>query len=190
MKRIFQGDFAPGTRLPPERKLAADLGVDRTTLRMALKQLQRLRLVAVRHGSGVEVIDYREHGGLDVLAALFSLEDAPLDAGFLVEALDFWLESFSMTAARAIARMSLEDLGQLETKLDRSIASIGKWDDFVDVQVEIQDLLAAMSGSVIFRMLSNSTRPLRRRIMRLLPETVDMTRSLVEMKQMLRMVVS
>jgi GntR family transcriptional repressor for pyruvate dehydrogenase complex len=187
MKRIFQGDFAPGTRLPPERRLAADLGVDRTTLRMALKQLQRLRLVAIRHGSGIEVVDYREHGGLDALAALFALEDAKLDAGFLVEALDFWLESFSMTAAKAIARMSLEDFGQLEKMLDRSIASIGQWDDFVDAQVEIQDALAAMSGSVIFRMLSNSTRPLRRRIMRLLPETVDMTQSLVEMKQMLRM---
>jgi DNA-binding FadR family transcriptional regulator len=189
MKRIFQGDFPPGTRLPPERQLAATLGVDRTTLRMALKQLQRLRLVAIRHGSGIEVNDYREHGGLDVLAAIFALEDAPLDDGFLVEALDFWLESFSMTAAKAIARMSLDDLRRLETLLDRSIAHLDprNRDAFVDVQVEIQDTLAVMSGSVIFRMLSNSTRPLRRRIMRLMPETVDMAASLVGMKEMLRM---
>lgn len=187
MRRIFHGEFPPGTRLPAERQLAVDLGVDRTTLRMAVKQLQRMNLVVVRHGSGIEVTDYRERGGLDVLAAMFALEDLPLDDGFLVEALDFWLESFSMTAARAIARMSLDDLGTLETLLDRSIASAKDPDAFVESELAIQDALAKMSGSVIFRMLSNSTRPLRRRIMRILPATGDMRASLEGMKRMLRM---
>jgi GntR family transcriptional repressor for pyruvate dehydrogenase complex len=187
MRRIFQGEFPPGTRLPPERQLAVDLGVDRTTLRMAVKQLQRMNLVVARHGSGIEVMDYREHGGLDVLAAMFALEGLPLDDGFLAEALDFWLESFSMTAARAIARMTLDDLGTLEKLLDRSIAAVGDPDAFVESELAIQDTLAKMSGSVIFRMLSNSTRPLRQRIMRVLPATVDMRASLDAMKRMLRM---
>jgi DNA-binding FadR family transcriptional regulator len=186
MARIFKGEFPPGTRLPPERQLAVDLGVDRTTLRMATKQLQRLNLVAARHGSGIVVNDYRTHGGLDVLAAMFALDDLPLDDAFLAEALDFWLESFSMTAARAIGRMTVDDLQKLEALLDRSIASVHDLDAFAEAELEIQEQLARMSGSVIFRMLSNSTRPLRRRIMRLLPQTVDMTASLVGMKQMLR----
>jgi len=186
MVRIFKGEFAPGTRLPPERRLAVELGVDRTTLRMATKQLQRLNLVVARQGSGIVVNDYRTHGGLDVLAAMFALDDLPLDDGFLVEALDFWHESFAMTAARAIARMSLEDLRALELLLDGSIASVDDPDAFVETQIEIQEALARISGSVIFRMLSNSTRPLRRRIMRLLPQTGDMAASLVGMKKMLR----
>jgi len=186
MARIFKGEFPAGTRLPPERQLAVDLGVDRTTLRMATKQLQRLNLVAARHGSGIVVNDYRTHGGLDVLAAMFALDDLPLEDAFLAEALDFWLESFSMTAARAIGRMTGDDLQKLESLLDRSIASVHDLDAFAEAELEIQEQLARMSGSVIFRMLSNSTRPLRRRIMRLLPQTVDMTASLVGMKQMLR----
>ena len=60
-------------------------------------------------------------------------------------------------------------------------------DAFVESELAIQDTLARMSGSVIFRMLSNSTRPLRRRIMRVLPATVDMRASLEAMKRMLRM---
>jgi GntR family transcriptional repressor for pyruvate dehydrogenase complex len=187
MRRIFLGEFAPGSRLPPERQLAVDLSVDRTTLRMALKQLQRMNLVTVRHGSGIEVVDYRTHGGLDVLAAMFAMEGLPLDDAFLVEALDFWLESFSMTAARAIARMSLDDLQTLEKLLDRSIASVHDPDAFVESEIAIQDALATMSGSIIFRMLSNSTRPLRRRILRIMPTTVDVAASLRSMKRMLRM---
>jgi GntR family transcriptional repressor for pyruvate dehydrogenase complex len=192
MRRIFQGDFAPGSRLPAERQLAVDLGVDRTTLRMALKQLQRMNLVAMRHGSGIEVLDYRERGGLDVLAAMFTLDDLPLDDGFLVEALDFWLESFSLTTARAIARMTYEDLGTLETLLDRSIAAVASRDPeaFVESELAIQDALAKMSGSVIFRMLSNSTRPLRRRILHVMPSTGDVKASLEGMKRMLRTVMA
>jgi GntR family transcriptional repressor for pyruvate dehydrogenase complex len=186
MARIFRREFPPGSRLPAERLLAAQLGIDRTTLRMALKQLQRMNLVAARHGSGIEVNDYRIDGGLDVLAALFAVEDMPLDASLVIEALDFWQENFSMTAAKAIARMSLDDLRALEGLLDRSIASLPDTEAFLDAQLEIQDTLARMSGSVMFRMLSNSTRPVRRRIMRMLPQTTDMRASLREMKQMLR----
>ncbi len=188
MRRIFLGELAPGSRLPAERQLAVDLGVDRTTLRMAIKQLQRMNLVTVRHGSGVEVADYRESGGLDVLAAMFAIDDLPLDDGFVVEALDFWLESFSLTAARAIARMTFEDLRTLEALLDRSIAAVGDPDAFVESELAIQDALAKMSGSVIFRMLGNSTRPLRRRILRVMPTTGDVKASLLGLKRMLRTV--
>ncbi len=190
MGKIFRGELSPGSRLPAERQLATELGVDRTTLRMALKQLQRMNLVVARHGSGIVVNDYRAEGGLDVLAAMFALDDVPLDGSLVLEALEFWQEGFSMTAARAIARMSLEDMRGIEALLDRSIASIGNIDAFLEAQLAIQDELARLSGSVMFRMLSNSTRSVRRRIMRLLPESMDMSASLDEMKRMLRLAVA
>jgi GntR family transcriptional regulator, transcriptional repressor for pyruvate dehydrogenase complex len=190
MSKIFRGEFPPGSRLPAERQLATQLGVDRTTLRMALKQLQRMNLLVARHGSGIEVNDYRVDGGLDVLAAMFALDDVPLDGSLVVEALEFWQEGFSMTAAKAIARMSLDELRGIEALLDRSIASIGKMDAFLEAQLAIQDELARLSGSVMFRMLSNSTRSVRRRIMRLLPESMDMGASLDEMKRLLRLAVA
>jgi DNA-binding FadR family transcriptional regulator len=190
MSKIFRGEFPPSSRLPAERQLAAQLGVDRTTLRMALKQLQRMNLLVARHGSGIEVNDYRAHGGLEVLAAMFALDDVPLDGSLVVEALEFWQEGFSVTAAKAIARMSLDEMRGIEALLDRSIASIGKIDAFLEAQLAIQDELARLSGSVMFRMLSNSTRPVRRRIMRLLPESMDMEASLTEMKRSLRLAVA
>jgi DNA-binding FadR family transcriptional regulator len=189
MARIFRGEFAPGTHLPAERQLAVELGVDRTTLRMALKQLQRMNLLVARHGSGIEVNDYRVDGGLEVLAALFALDGVPLDPSLVFEALDFWEEGFSMTAAKAIARMTVDELRGVEQLLDRSLASLDDRDAFLDAQLAIQDDLARLSGNVMFRMLSNSTRSIRRRIMSLLPETTDMRASLREMKQMLRVAV-
>lgn len=47
----------PGDRLPPERELAAKLGVGRPALREALGALKAQGRVDVRHGSGVFVAD-------------------------------------------------------------------------------------------------------------------------------------
>lgn len=186
LARIFRGEYPAGTRLPAERQLAADLGVDRTTLRMALKQLQRMNLLVPRHGSGIEVQDYREHGGLEVLAAIFALDDLPLEGSFIVEALDFWIEVFSMTAAKAVVRMSLDDLRQLERLLDGAVAAAGNVDALVVALVELTDELARLSGSVIVRMLSTSTRTLRQRVIRLLPATTDVATPLGQMRRALR----
>ena len=52
---IAQGEFPVGTRLPPERDLASQLGVSRPSVREALIALEVEGLVEVRMGSGVYV---------------------------------------------------------------------------------------------------------------------------------------
>lgn len=48
-------DLSPGSRLPPERELAALLGVSRPALREALKVLEARGRLTIRHGQGVFV---------------------------------------------------------------------------------------------------------------------------------------
>lgn len=52
---IDRAEFAPGTRLPPERDLATQLGVSRPSVREALIALEVEGRVEVRMGSGVYV---------------------------------------------------------------------------------------------------------------------------------------
>jgi DNA-binding FadR family transcriptional regulator len=54
-ERILSGELGPGAKLPPERELARSLGVNRSSLREALKKLEQLRLLTIRHGSGARV---------------------------------------------------------------------------------------------------------------------------------------
>ncbi|WRZ08882.1 FCD domain-containing protein [Streptomyces sp. NBC_00385] len=49
-KRIALGGFAPGSRLPPERELAAALGVGRNTVRQAVRHLADEGLVVTTLG--------------------------------------------------------------------------------------------------------------------------------------------
>jgi GntR family transcriptional regulator, transcriptional repressor for pyruvate dehydrogenase complex len=52
LQHLADGNYTPGTRLPPERQLAASLGVGRSTMREALAALDVLGLLDVRQGSG------------------------------------------------------------------------------------------------------------------------------------------
>lgn len=57
---IAAGEFAPGDRLPPERDLAAKLGVSRATVREAMIALELGGLVDIRIGSGIYVTATRK----------------------------------------------------------------------------------------------------------------------------------
>lgn len=48
---IYLGRFLPGDKLPPERELAQQLGVSRTTVREAIRMLEGERLITVKRGA-------------------------------------------------------------------------------------------------------------------------------------------
>src|SRR5712692_3493847 len=51
-KLISNGSVVPGSRFPPERKLAKEFGVNRASLRQALKVLEIMGVLTQRVGDG------------------------------------------------------------------------------------------------------------------------------------------
>src|SRR5579864_4376377 len=49
---IARGELKEGTVLPPVRQLAADLGVNLNTIATAYRELQKKKLLVIKHGSG------------------------------------------------------------------------------------------------------------------------------------------
>src|SRR3954464_3117385 len=52
---IQSGELPPGSRLPPENQLAAQMGLSRSGVREAVKVLESARVLDVRHGDGTYV---------------------------------------------------------------------------------------------------------------------------------------
>lgn len=74
--------LVPGDRLPPERKLAAGLGVSRATLGRALAALETQGRVEVRHGVGAMVRDHgRPRQGSDDFESRVARHEADQVAG-------------------------------------------------------------------------------------------------------------
>lgn len=74
-KQIMNGTISPGSKLPSEREMADTFGVNRATVREALRKLEHLDLLEIRHGNGLYVKDYLESGNLDLIKAAFNLDE-------------------------------------------------------------------------------------------------------------------
>ena len=67
---LLDGTYPPGSSLPNERSLAAELGVTRPTLREVLQRLSREGWIKIQHGKPSRVRDYWKKGGLSLLGTL------------------------------------------------------------------------------------------------------------------------
>jgi GntR family transcriptional repressor for pyruvate dehydrogenase complex len=119
---VLSGRYAPGEKLPTQRRIAADLGVNMASVREAVKRLEQLRLVEVRHGDAMRVRDWRAHGGLDVIAhVLFGasgLERSTLRA--LLEARRLMLVEAARLAAERRSDSQAARLEELAERMGRA----------------------------------------------------------------------
>jgi GntR family transcriptional repressor for pyruvate dehydrogenase complex len=110
---ILGGVYQPGEKLPTQRTLAAELGVTMTALREALKRLEQLGLVEVRHGDAMRVTDWRARGGLDVIAhVLFAA--GGLDRATLADVMEARRIMLSESARLAAERRDSAQAARLE----------------------------------------------------------------------------
>lgn len=70
VEAILDDKFGINSNLPPERELAALLGVTRPTLREALQRLSRDGWLEIRQGKPTRVTNYLQEGNLSILSTL------------------------------------------------------------------------------------------------------------------------
>ena len=66
-KKILNGEYGIGTRLPAERALSVALGVNRLTLRSAISYLEAEGLLKAQQGQGVTVCNFHQTASLELL---------------------------------------------------------------------------------------------------------------------------
>jgi GntR family transcriptional regulator, transcriptional repressor for pyruvate dehydrogenase complex len=168
---LNQGILKPGDQLPPERELATQLNVGRTTVREALKLLSLSGLLEVRRGSGTYVrSDYSSFVANQMhWPALLNPQD--IDAVFEVrEALE--VQSARLAALRAtseeIAALAVhrrmatrnDDLSyqiNLDTEFHQAIARGAHNPLLLSLMLSIQNLLHQYVGLSIRHTADMST---------------------------------
>src|SRR6202049_454632 len=102
---ISRGSIAPGAKFPPERELAKEFGVNRASLRQALKVLEIMGVLTQRVGDGTYLSASAESTLKEPLDFLVLLDDLShhelLETRMIVE---------PELAARAAQRATAEDL--------------------------------------------------------------------------------
>lgn len=156
-KQILEGKLEPGDRIPSERVLAEQFGVNRHAVREALKRLQQASLILITHGGATRVLDWRDAGGLEVLLDLGTdLNDPPAD---LIRSVLEMRASIGEDAARLCAERA--DQGardEVERLGERAAALIGSGEDAMLDQAFAEFWLSIVdgSGNIAYRLSLNS----------------------------------
>ena len=115
-KQIMDGNIAPGSKLPTEREMAENFNVNRATVREALRKLENLDLVEIRHGDGLYVKNYLESGNLDLIKAAFNMEGRDEIIINILEARRYVVPQMASLAAQRRTKADIDELQQAITK--------------------------------------------------------------------------
>lgn len=155
---ILAGRIAPGSRLPSERELSLALGVNRLTLRAALARLEAMGLVSTRHGSGTEVVPWRERAGLEALTMVMgSLEkDDAAWPELLASLLEVRRVLVSEAVALAAERRTEEDITTLKALGAQQAKHVGDALEFARGDLAIQRVIVRAAKNVGFELILNT----------------------------------
>lgn len=131
---LDEGRWAPGSRLPPERKLARELGIGRSSLRAALAELERLGRIWRHVGQGTFV---SEDPGAAVIAAL-RIDPPPSPA----DVFELRLMIEPQIAAAAAMRASAPEIRRMLSLVDQG-ARASDWAEWEKIDTDFHTSLAA-----------------------------------------------
>jgi DNA-binding FadR family transcriptional regulator len=155
---ILAGRIAAGSRLPSERELSLALGVNRLTLRAALARLEAMGLVSTRHGSGTEVVSWRERAGLEALPMVLNSlhRDEPAFFELLGSLMEVRRVLVSESVALAAERHTEEDISAMRAIVAEQRDKLGDPLAFARGDLALQRVIVRAARNVGFELILNS----------------------------------
>lgn len=155
LRHIVEHGLPPGTRLAPERKMLADTGRARGTLREALRLLEGRGVIEVRPGAaGGAFVRKPQPADLgSAITAVLLLEGASM--------LDVLAAREDMEAAalmRAVPRIRPADLAIMQDSVNRLRSHIRDRDRFLVEAGRFHSVIHDVAGSPVLRILNEALR--------------------------------
>ncbi|MFL5800624.1 MAG: FadR/GntR family transcriptional regulator [Roseiflexaceae bacterium] len=144
MAFIEAQDLKPGRLLPPETKLAADLGVSRPIIREALKSLAGKGVIEIVSGKGavVKALDSQP-------LQLFFQRAMQIEHEAIIDLLELRKGIEVQSAVLAAQRRTPDELAQLAEIVAGMRRSLRDPDAYVELDVAFHRLIASMTRNVM-----------------------------------------
>jgi GntR family transcriptional repressor for pyruvate dehydrogenase complex len=149
IERLILKKLQPGDKLPSERELAETLGVSRSSIRDAIRSLELMGMVEPRQGAGTIVREISSESLANPLANVLKRKEE-----LVSELLDFRKMLEPPLAARAAARISADEISEMEEILQRQQEKQNQGEAAVSEDAEFHYSIALASGnSVVLKVL-------------------------------------
>lgn len=154
---ILNGTYRPGEKLPSERRLASLLGVNRGSLRLALKKLEQFGLLQSRQGDGTRVRDLREAAGIELLPFIFqtALSRQP---DMLRDILELRVMVCTHLVRVAAVNATSSDLRRIREIIEQMESERHDPKTLLQLDFDIYWVYARAGGSIVGQLLLNTVR--------------------------------
>lgn len=147
--KIIRGEIQPGTRLPSERELALTFGVNRATVREAIRRLETHDLLEIQHGNGVYVKDFAMNGNLELIKSIIAHGNGSVNKDIFFSLIEARNTLCTEMAGLAAQRRTEKDLAEFEKVIQDSSISIQEKD------LLVHQLIARSTKNILYMILLN-----------------------------------
>jgi GntR family transcriptional repressor for pyruvate dehydrogenase complex len=161
---VQSGRFPPGSKLPPEQELAAELGISRSPVREAVKALSLARVLQIRRGDGTYVTSLAPGLLLEGLGNAVAL----MHGGSVLELTEVRRLLEPAATGLAATRITTEQLDEVRQLLDAMQETVDNIERLTVLDAAFHRAVITATGNETLTTLLDgiSSRTLRARIWR------------------------
>ncbi len=157
--KILTGELTPGQKLPSERELSEQTGVNQSAIHLAIKDLERTGFLHIipRHGS--YVADYIASGNYDTLHEILRSGSQHMTRERIISLVETRNAIEGGALIRLAAAHTPEDIRHLEAHIQLFKDARGKSlsaDELGSMTKDFHYLICKLSGNEVFILLMNS----------------------------------
>lgn len=145
---ILRREYESGDRLPSITAMATQFGVGAPTLREALRKLEAVGVVDIRHGSGVYVA--AQHGTMLLTNPVFA---APASTKLLVDLIEARIPIEIQSATHAARNATEAQLSEMRRLLDRASENLDDATVLNETNLAFHREIAKASGNTVMAQL-------------------------------------
>lgn len=157
-RRIATGQYALGSKMPTERLLSIEFGVNRHAVREALKRLEAIGLIRIKHGSGIYVERIHFTAGVDIFDMLLFNDDHSVNYAFLKDLLEFRRLMLLTIVELAVQRRKARELGRICRLIDDLCFARQKGEELAqeEIALDIFEAIAKATHNEIYVLVFNT----------------------------------
>ena len=142
-RRIEQGEYSPGDKLPPESGLMLEQHVSRTVIREAISRLQAAGLVETRHGIGTFVLSPPTPRPRLDFSTVATIDN-------VLTMLEFRISMETEAAGLAALRRSEAQLGAMREALEDMETGLSQGNPSIEADFRFHFLIAQATNNPFF----------------------------------------
>ncbi len=169
---ILDGVYKPGEKLPTERELAVRFGVNRASLREALRRMEVMGMVYIRQGGGIYVQDYAAHAGIEFISFLVQ-NGIDLNKDLILDMAEMRIQVGNMMLRMAAKNMTEESAAALQKAFDDIVGAVPAQRQNGELDFAFYYEVAKAAKNRIFIFLMNTIRDVMSKVIGVYFEVAD-----------------